>query len=115
MLLISANIEDLRCPICLEKLSYDFSSKLIICGEGHKFDIKDEIPIFSKDPDLSYGEIPEIEMGLLLNELRGPAKFEEKFVNYLKLKSEQFQDQLLRYIFDYRRSAFSFILPSSTC
>lgn len=111
MSLFSGSIEDFRCPICLGRLSNDLSSELLVCDEGHEFLVKDDIPIFSKDPDFYYGEIPEGEMEQLLAELDQPGDFEDKFARFLKTKSDQFQDSLLRYIFDPRRSAFSFQLP----
>lgn len=111
MSLFSGKIEEFRCPICLAHLGYDLSQALLVCDEGHEFVVKDDIPIFSKDPDFYYGEIPEGEMDQLLDELDQPGNFEDNFTRFLSSKSNQFQDSLLRYIFDHRRSAFSFQLP----
>ena len=66
MALFSGNIEDFRCPICLGQLAIDLSKELLVCDKGHKFVVKDDIPVFSKDPDFYYGEIPQADMDQLL-------------------------------------------------
>ena len=108
---LSVNIEVLRCPICLGQLTNDLSQSLLVCDKGHEFVVKGDIPIFSKDPNFYYGEIPEEEMNQLLGELEQPGNFEDKFATFIRSKTDQFKDSLLRYIFDPHRSAFSFQLP----
>ncbi len=98
---------DYKCPHCQGKIKKLY--QLYECENcKSSFEELNEIPIFAKNKDFYYGEIPEPQMDILLEETLNVG-WEKAFSNLLCRQIDK-KEMLLKYVLDEGRAAWKFLL-----
>ena len=108
------NYDYYRCPFCLSELVKDDTGSIKCKRCNNRFPIKDNIPIFSKDPNYYYGEVKKTELQNFFRSLSLSKRKKENFNvvlrDWLQSFPKEKTDYLIKYILEEKRMGGMYLL-----